>query len=121
MKLIPFLLTLLIAVPCYAIDVTLQWEANTESDLAGYNLYYGGTAGGPYNAAVMDIQDPDATEYTAVGLADEGDYFFVLTAYDTGGEESGFSNEDSTVAYWERQTPGPPASPESCFLKAITP
>ena len=26
--------------PAYALDVTLQWDANTEADLAGYRVYY---------------------------------------------------------------------------------
>ena len=36
-----------LATPAYALDVTLQWDANSESNLAGYKVYYKrGDAGG---------------------------------------------------------------------------
>ncbi len=37
--------------PSYALDVTLAWDANSETNLAGYQVYYGTTAGGPYNGS----------------------------------------------------------------------
>ncbi len=34
----------------YSAEVTLAWDANTESDLAGYKVYYKtGSAGEPYD------------------------------------------------------------------------
>lgn len=45
------LLILSLASLGYAMDVTLGWDANSETDLAGYKIYYGTTAGGPYNGS----------------------------------------------------------------------
>lgn len=38
-KLFLIFVLLLFPVFCFAADVTLQWDANTESDLAGYYVY----------------------------------------------------------------------------------
>ena len=92
----------------YAADVTLAWSGNTESDLAGYYIYYkNGTSGAPYNGTGVDegdspikiplgyFADPANPEYTLHGLSDTETSYFVLTAYDTEDNESGFSNEVS--------------------------
>jgi hypothetical protein len=72
-------------------QVTLAWDANTEPDLAGYNLYYGLEPGiyGPPNK----INVGNVTTYTITGLTNGVRYNFVATAYDTLGNESGYSNE----------------------------
>jgi hypothetical protein len=73
-------------------DVVLQWDANTETDLAGYKVYYG-TASGSYGTpVVVGLQ----TTYTVSGLA-PGTYYFAVTAFNTSGAESGFSNQVSAV------------------------
>lgn len=71
--------------------VKLAWDANTESDLAGYKLYIG-TASGTYDS---NIDVTNVTEYTIPNLTVGTTYFFVGTAYDTSGNESGYSNEVS--------------------------
>jgi len=73
-----------------AANVLLSWNANTEPDLAGYKVYYGNSSrnyGTPINAG-------NATSYTVTGLT-PGTFFFAITAYDTSGNESGFSAEAS--------------------------
>lgn len=70
-------------------SVTLAWDANTESDLAGYKLYSGASAGGPY---ALKQTLARVTTTTVAGLPD-GTHYFVLTAFDTVGNESGYSNE----------------------------
>ena len=92
---------------CLAFDVTLAWDANSETDVAGYKLYYGITAGGPYDGAdssggaspiiipLSRLPDPEAPEVTVYGLA-QGTHYFVLTAFNADGLESGYSNEVST-------------------------
>ncbi len=72
-----------------AAQVTLTWDANTEPDLAGYKVYYG-TAPGAYGTPI-DVGN--VTTYTVTGLADGQTYYFAATAYDTVGNESGYSNE----------------------------
>ena len=47
-KLILLAAIILYSIPVYAMDVTLQWDANTEPDLAGYKIYYDTDSGHPY-------------------------------------------------------------------------
>jgi hypothetical protein len=83
----------------YAKDVILEWDPNTEPDLAGYKVYYKtGSSGEPYNgtgAAEGDspVDVGNVTTYTLHGLADGLTYFFVVTADDTEDLESDYSNE----------------------------
>lgn len=80
-------------------SATLSWESPTTNadgtplkDLAGYKLYFGMTSG--QYKDVVDIQDPNITEHTIENLA-KGTYYFAVTAIDTNGNESEFSNEVS--------------------------
>jgi hypothetical protein len=75
--------------PAVAGQVTLAWDANTEVELSGYRIHYG-TASGVYGTPT-DVGN--VTTYTVTGLADGQLYFFALTAYDSLGGTSGFSNE----------------------------
>jgi len=73
-----------------AANVNLSWSPNSDADLAGYNLYYG-TASRTYGTRVnVGI----VSSYTLTGL-NAGTYYFAVTAYDSSGNESGFSNEAS--------------------------
>ncbi len=72
--------------------LTFAWDANTEKDLAGYLLYRSDTPGvytyGPGNAlATIEA----GTETTVLNNVKPG--YFVLTAFDKHGNESGPSNE----------------------------
>ena len=91
-----------------AMDVTLQWDANTEPDLAGYRVHYGATSGVYDNPnspkdvplAMDENPDPDLVEYTVFDVPTGVETFFVVTAYDdeTPSLESGYSNEVHTSA-----------------------
>ena len=87
------------ATAVHAMDVTLQWDANTEPELEGYLLYYGtGSKGDRYEgtrAAEGDspIDVGDVTEFTLHDLPDGEVHFFVVTAYSADGTESDHSNE----------------------------
>jgi hypothetical protein len=74
-------------------QVTLVWDPNTETDLAGYKLYYG-TSSGSYQGSVVV---GNRTSTTLSGLLEGQIYYFAATAYDFSGNESGFSNEVSTA------------------------
>ena len=87
-------------------DPSFAWDANTESDIAGYNIYYktdssnvaynstGANEGSsPIQIPVTSLSDPENPQFTIHGLNDTESYFFVITAYDTAGNESNFSNE----------------------------
>lgn len=71
-----------------AADVGLAWDANKESSLAGYKIYWGTDSGSLDN--VVDVGN--VTEYTVVDLTDGQIYYFAATAYDTAGNESGYSD-----------------------------
>jgi hypothetical protein len=92
--------------PSYALDVTLAWDPNSDTDLAGYKIYYGTKSGGPYNGTgSSDGASPIAVplgstnlvspQFTVHGLQN-GTYYFVASAYNTEGYESGYSNQVST-------------------------
>ena len=73
---------------------TVTWSPNTEADLAGYKLYVG-TSSGIYSRTV-DVGK--VTSYV-ISLPKGVTYFFVLTAYDRSGNESGRSTEVSRSLY----------------------
>ena len=100
--LLPIIL-LLGASPVFAGDVTLTWTPPTTNvdgspltDLAGFKIYYG-TSSSSYTQTI-NLADPAATGYTVTNLTDGGTYFFAVTAYDTSGNESDYSNEASKTA-----------------------
>ncbi len=86
------LLLLVFISDAMAADIPLAWDANTEADLAGYKVYYGTTSGAYGTPIVIGKQ----TTYTITGLS-AGTYYIAVTAFNTSGLESGFSNEVSTT------------------------
>ena len=108
--------------------ITLGWDANTESDLAGYRLYTSSTPGqytlvgrnssltptNPPASYVRSIARPAVTMTTDM-IGTEGQrIYFVLTAFDTAGNESGVSNE---VSYTFSDSP--PAAPRGFFARLL--
>jgi hypothetical protein len=76
-------------------NASLSWTApvtnedgSSLTDLAGYRVYYG-TAPGSYSSS---FTVPAGTTYTVSGLA-SGTYYFAVTAYNSAGIESTYSNE----------------------------
>lgn len=92
---LPVTLTVESATPIATRSVTLGWNPNSESDLAGYKLYVGNRSGS-YGAP---ITVGNTTTYTLPNLTVGTTYFFALTAYDINGNESVYSNEASTSIY----------------------
>src|SRR5439155_2481946 len=69
-----------------AAQVTLAWDPNTETDLAGYKLYSGPSTGlYPFGGVVVNL-----TTYRLSGLLEGGPYFFPATAYNLNVGEVGF-------------------------------
>ncbi|MDO8955978.1 MAG: fibronectin type III domain-containing protein, partial [Deltaproteobacteria bacterium] len=62
----------------FASQIRLAWDPNTESDLAGYKVYYG-TASGTYGTPV---DAGNVTIYTLTSLTLAQTYFVAVTAYD---------------------------------------
>jgi hypothetical protein len=78
------------------LDKVLRWQAPSQNvdgspltDLAGYVIYWG-TGSRSYSSSFR-INDPFVTEWEA-NIA-PGTYYFAMTAVDTEGNESGYSNE----------------------------
>ena len=101
------LVALLISVWARAEQVTLAWDANTESDLAGYRVHYG-TASGSYTT-VVDVHK--VTTAIVTGLTAGQTYYFVVTAYNAANNESGYSNQVSYPVPAANGAPAPPATP----------
>ena len=75
----------------FSAQVTLAWDANTEPDLARYLLHYG-TASTTYS---QHIDVGLNLSYTVTNLNEGTTYYFALTAENTQGASSGYSNEVS--------------------------
>jgi hypothetical protein len=77
-------------------DATLSWDppstnadGTTLTDLAGYRVYFG-TSSGIYS---KNIDAGNIATYRINNLTDGLTYFFAVTAYDSDGNESEYSNE----------------------------
>jgi hypothetical protein len=77
----------------------LTWDAPTKNvdetdliDLAGYKVYYG-TLSGNYSSSI-DVGNVMTYEIDSLS---PGTYYFAVTAYDTSGNESDYSNEMSKI------------------------
>ncbi len=101
-----FIMFFLPANIAHCVDLSFAWDKNTESDLAGYYIYYKtGSSGAPYNGTgavegnspikipIASLSDPENPEYTIHSLSDTEASFFVITSYDTANNESDYSNE----------------------------
>jgi hypothetical protein len=112
----------------FPMDVTLAWDANTETDLKGYRIYYcAGSSGdgilanydgksayegdSPIEMLLDEDENPDSNtvQFTITDLLDGQTYFFVVTAYDSEAptNESGPSNEVGTGT----DSPSPDTTP----------
>jgi len=73
--------------------VDLTW--NPSADAAGYNIYRGTVTGGPY---AMINPALDGTTAYADNTVDSGQtYYYVTTAVDASGNQSGYSNQTTAV------------------------
>jgi hypothetical protein len=84
-----------------AVSVTVLWDANTETNLAGYKVHYGVASRSYGNTSDVG----NITNATVSGLIEGTTYFFAVTAYDTSNLESDYSDE---VFY---TVPGPNRAP----------
>lgn len=120
--LILFFVAVLFRTLAHAETVSLAWDPNSESNLAGYKLYYSlGVSGGPYDGVgayqgdspitinLSDLEEVNVPFYTLTGLG-YGTYYFVLTAFDSDGLESYYS-EEVFKTFMEIVTADPPQAP----------
>jgi len=67
-------------------------DGSVLDDLAGYRVYYGASSGSYPNS--ITVNNPGIASYVVDNLL-PGTYYFVVTAYDTSGNESDYSNQAS--------------------------
>lgn len=87
--------------PGFAASVRIDWNANSETDLAGYKVYYG-TQSSTYTQTV-DVGT--ATTYTIGGAQTGATYYIAVAAYDTAGNESTKSSQQSAYVPVPDTTP----------------
>jgi len=73
-------------------SIRLDWNANAEADLLGYNVYRSTSSGSGY--AAITGSPVAGTTFDDVTAAPQTYYYYVVTAVDTTAHESAFSNED---------------------------
>jgi len=90
----------------FGLGIHVNWSANTETDLAGYKVYYG-TVAGSYGAPI-DVGK--VTSHDIGNLLDSITYYVAISAYDTSGNESAKSAEAS-ILMPDRTPPAAPGTP----------
>ena len=100
----------------YGASINIAWNANQESDLDGYKVYYGTTPGN-YGMPV-DVGITNAYEIS--GLNTGTRYYISLTAYDTSDNESAKSVEISGVAETDSTSSITSTQPSSTSTAAST-
>ena len=83
---------------CLAKKVTLGWDSNPEPDLEGYVVYRNIESPGPPfkyadDLAENELTDPLSPQVAITGLNEHTRYYIAVTAYDTEGNESYFSDQ----------------------------
>ena len=79
-------------------EVTISWDSNTEEDIEGYAVYLQEEALGPpfellVALPVDEMMDPETPIVTLTELEPGSQYYIAVTAYDSQGNESAFSDE----------------------------
>jgi hypothetical protein len=75
--------------------VALTWNPSTSSGVIGYNVYRGSVSGGPYTK--MNTALEPGTSETDSAVQSGQTYYYVVTAVDSSGHESLFSNQVQAV------------------------
>ncbi len=98
-KIIILFLQFILVCPVLAQEVNLTWDPSPSDNIRGYKVYYSqknintlpldGYESSDGQSPI-DVQDNLST--TVHGLADDGIYYFSVTAYDSEGNESTYSN-----------------------------
>ena len=92
-----FLMVLFFAIPAFPADLSIAWDPNRESNLSGYGVYFKkDSPGPPYdlfgNVTLQELSDPENPTFTFTDLENGSRYYFALTAFDTSGNESDYSD-----------------------------
>ncbi|MBI4820284.1 MAG: hypothetical protein HY791_28715 [Deltaproteobacteria bacterium] len=97
-------LPLIVAAPSWGAEFTLAWDPNPEPEVTGYKLYYDGDGAEPFDGVffnegpspidipVAGLSDPTQPSFRLTGVGSCVHVYFALTAYNSAGLESAFSN-----------------------------
>ncbi len=96
------LLLFLMVASVQAATVNLAWDASTSSGIVSYNVYRSTTSGSGY----VKIGSSTTLSYSDATVPNTGQrFYYVVTALNVGGAESGYSNEVFFV-----EVPGSPTN-----------
>jgi len=70
-------------------SVSLKWSPSTSTGISYYKVYRGTVSGGPYSLLATNLS---ATSYTDPSVQSGSTYYYVTTAVDSSGVESGYSD-----------------------------
>ena len=73
----------------------LSWTASPDANVTGYRVYYGTAPGAYSQPRGSGLTTGNATSWTVSGLNPGTLYYFAVTALDSAGKESVYSNEAS--------------------------
>jgi hypothetical protein len=110
-----FVIVSLLVPVAHAGEVTVAWDPNPEPEVAGYKIYFGTTPG----SYTVSANAGNITSMVISGLEAGLTYYFAAVAYDSSGNESGFSNEISYVvpaAASADSSPSGSSSGSGCFI-----
>lgn len=79
--------------PSTSNSVSLAWDAVSAPGLSGYRMYYGTTSRTYQQTLGQGASVGNVTTYTVMGLSSGTRYYFAVTAIDSLGNESAYSNE----------------------------
>jgi hypothetical protein len=87
--------------------VSLSWDKSPEKDVVGYYVYYSRTKGKGY---VRSNEKPEANKTSLeISLRNDEDYYFVVTAVNTAGKESEYSDPIQLRPHAPRRPEAPKA------------
>ena len=75
----------------------MSWTASPDANVTGYRVYYGTAPGAYSQPRGSGLTTGNATSWTVSGLNPGTLYYFAVTAVDSQGNESAYSNEVSKV------------------------
>jgi Abnormal spindle-like microcephaly-assoc'd, ASPM-SPD-2-Hydin/Transmembrane protein 131-like N-terminal len=75
--------------------VDLQWQASSSSGVVGYDVYRSTVSGGSYGK--LTSSPVAGTSYSDTSVSSGVEYFYVVTAVNSNGTESTFSNQVATT------------------------
>jgi len=88
--------TVTTATPTAQHIVDLSWNGSSSANISGYNVYRGMNSAGPYSK-INNAGLVASALYTDSGVASGQTYYYVVTAVDSSGAESGYSNSTQAI------------------------